>query len=128
MQDLDSKGTVAASLRPDDPFAKKILSNHVKAGNILLKVTVPKRTGRKRKKGTTGPFLTEEEIQAQAREQNQSRESHAQNPKAKPKPVYGPDCPYVDGATVFRSIQDNVDQYAIEPVGMVKDVHRFRSR
>ncbi|OQD88351.1 hypothetical protein PENANT_c004G02317 [Penicillium antarcticum] len=43
-------------LRPDDAMARPVQSTSSASNNVLLKVTVPKRTGRKRKKGSDGPF------------------------------------------------------------------------
>jgi len=36
-----------------------LLSHNSQTRNVLLKITVPMRTGRKRKRGTDGPFLGE---------------------------------------------------------------------
>lgn len=81
-----------------------MLSTPVRTNNLLLKVTVPKRTGRKRKRGTAGPFLAEDDI---ARDSNQT---------------------YVDAPTIYRSIQDNASTYKVALVGVVDETHRFRSK
>src|SRR5262249_19518210 len=47
---------IEASLRPDDPFAKTVPAGPVSTGNVLLKITVPKMTGRKRKRGSDEQF------------------------------------------------------------------------
>ncbi|EMD67312.1 hypothetical protein COCSADRAFT_136157 [Bipolaris sorokiniana ND90Pr] len=101
--DDELKKLISVSLRPDDPFAKRLLSTPVRTNNLLLKVTVPKRTGRKRKRGTAGPFLAEDDI---ARDSNQT---------------------YVDAPTIYRSIQDNASTYKVALVGVVDETHRFRN-
>jgi hypothetical protein len=89
------------SLRPDDPYAKRLLSNPVTTNNVLLKVTVPKRTGRKRKLGSSGPFLAEPEMQK---------------------------TPLVKASEVFRSISDNPSRFTVTPAGVLDEAHRFRSK
>jgi general transcription factor 3C polypeptide 5 (transcription factor C subunit 1) len=74
-------------------------------------VTVPKRTGRKRKRGTSGPFLAEEEIEGNA---------NANAPRASQN--------YTDASTVFKSLQDNVSNYEVSVAGVVDETHRFRSQ
>lgn len=101
------------SLRPDDPFAKRLLSTAVTTNNLLLKVTVPKRTGRKRKRGSAEPFLTEEKL-------GQSHTS-AQGPNSLTSKAN------TDAATIFRSLQDNASNYKVSLEGIVDETHRFRS-
>ena len=98
--------TISASLRPDDPFAKRLLATAVTTNNLLLKVTVPKRTGRKRKRGSTGPFVADDETESA------------------PSKL---DSAYVKAADVYRSVQDNASKYTVTPVGVVDESHRFRS-
>ena len=50
---------ISVSLRPDDLLAKRLLSTPVATNNLLLRVTLPKRTGRKRGRGASGPFLAD---------------------------------------------------------------------
>jgi general transcription factor 3C polypeptide 5 (transcription factor C subunit 1) len=101
------------SLRPDDPFAKRLLSTAVTTNNLLLKVTVPKRTGRKRKRGSSGPFLTEEELG--------ESDGSAQGPNSLTSQVR------TDAAIIFRSLQDNASNYRVSLEGIVDETHRFRS-
>lgn len=95
---------ISVSLRPDDPFAKRLLGASVKTNNLLLKVTVPRRTGRKRKRGSSGPFVASE-------------------PEASPVNTNNP---YTNASEIFRSLQDNASRYTIAPVGVVDEAHRFR--
>ncbi|KAF1954110.1 hypothetical protein CC80DRAFT_493958 [Byssothecium circinans] len=97
---------ISASLRPDDPLAKRLLSTPVSTNNLLLKVTVPKRTGRKRKRGSTDPFLPEDEAEAHA--------------AAKEKT-------YVEAVSIFRRLQDNATNYTVSVAGLIDETHRFRN-
>ncbi|GFF35091.1 RNA polymerase III transcription factor subunit, putative [Aspergillus udagawae] len=89
-------------LRPEDAMARPLQSTSSASNNILLKVTVPKRTGRKRKKGSDEPFsgvpVTTVHEQPQRRSAKQ----------------------------LLRSMSDNAGKYKVEPVGMVNRTHVFR--
>ncbi|EAW24377.1 transcription factor TFIIIC subunit TFC1 [Aspergillus fischeri NRRL 181] len=89
-------------LRPEDAMSRPLQSTSSASNNILLKVTVPKRTGRKRKKGSDEPFsgvpVTTVHEQPQRRSAKQ----------------------------LLRSLSDNVGKYKVEPVGMVNRTHVFR--
>lgn len=86
-------------LRPNDPACAVLESHVASTSNVVLKITVPKRTGRKRKRGTQDPFVGDE------------------NPVQVDR---------YDATTVFQSLQDNIDKYQIEPVGVVNATHRYR--
>jgi general transcription factor 3C polypeptide 5 (transcription factor C subunit 1) len=90
------------SLRPDDPFAKKLSSTGVQTGNVLIKITVPKRTGRKRKRGSNEPYTVPPGL-----------------PDTRPESITSQD--------LLRRIQDNAESYKIEPVGVITDTHRFHT-
>ena len=79
--------------------------------NLLLKVTVPRRTGRKRKRGTTGPFLAEDELE-----------------EASNGTYTRPTNNYVEAAGVYRSLQDNASKYKVAFAGIVDETHRFRGK
>ncbi|KAF2024537.1 hypothetical protein EK21DRAFT_78495 [Setomelanomma holmii] len=104
---------LSLSLRPDDPFAKRLLSTAVTTNNLLLKVTVPKRTGRKRKRGSDGPFLSPEEIENSSNGSSNGSHSSKQ--------------PHVDATTIYRSLQDNASKYKVSLVGVLDETHRFRT-
>lgn len=106
------KKLISVSLRPDDPFAKRLLSTPVRTSNLLLKVTVPKRTGRKRKRGSSGPFVLDEEAST-----NNGNPDSATNAN-----------PYVKATTIYRSLQDNPSAYTTSVVGVLDETHRFRRK
>jgi general transcription factor 3C polypeptide 5 (transcription factor C subunit 1) len=82
-------------------MARAVQSTSVPSNNVLLKVTVPKRTGRKRKIGSNEPFTDASE----AEETQPSRRT---------------------AKDLLRSLSDNPSNYQIEPVGRVECTHVFR--
>ncbi|CAG8263433.1 unnamed protein product [Penicillium nalgiovense] len=96
-------GTLAnLVLRPEDAMARSVQSTSIQSNNVLLKVTVPKRTGRKRKRGSNEPF-------ADAPEREASEPPSRRTAK-----------------DLLRSMSDNPSKYQIEPVGRVERTHVFR--
>lgn len=53
----DSDKVFSLSFRPQDSTSKTVIANKKSANNVLLKITVPVRTGRKRKRGSHGPWM-----------------------------------------------------------------------
>lgn len=90
------------SLRPHDPLAKKVASTGISTRNVLIKVTTPKRTGRKRKRGSDDPFA------------DHSSPEPAQNSITAPE--------------LLQRLRDNAATYQIEAVGCISDTHRFRGQ
>ncbi|KAJ5223359.1 hypothetical protein N7468_007901 [Penicillium chermesinum] len=90
-------------LRPEDFMCRPLVSSSVASNNVLLKVTVPKRTGRKRKRGTDEPFRD-------------------------PSPEdTGEERPWRrTSQDILRMLQDNPNRYTVEPVGKVQRTHMFR--
>ncbi|KAJ5992164.1 RNA polymerase III transcription factor subunit [Penicillium sp. IBT 35674x] len=87
-------------LRPEDAMARPLVSTVGQTNNILLKVTVPKRTGRRRKRGSDEPF-TEVPEEAQGPQRHTAKD-------------------------LMRSLHDSPSQYKIQPVGKVERTHVFR--
>ncbi|TDZ68428.1 Transcription factor tau subunit sfc1 [Colletotrichum trifolii] len=111
---LDSeRNTIPFYLNPESPFRRPIMSHSAASHNVVLKVSVPKRTGRKRKRGTDGPWEGEVDMpdvpkSGVSGEQIYSR-SRLDNPRI-----------------LRRKLQDNVGNYGVEAVGVIKHTHRFR--
>lgn len=82
-------------------MARPLRSTSSAANNILLKVTVPKRTGQKRKRGSDEPFTDS-------------------------APAEGADPRRRTAGDVLQSLRDNVGRYQVEPVGLVQRSHMFR--
>ncbi|QDS68941.1 hypothetical protein FKW77_008534 [Venturia effusa] len=89
------------SFRPDDVLSKTIVAQKVAVDQIILKVTVPKRTGRRRRKGSTGPFL----------EQSTTCQSQQES----------------DADKIHQTLIDNPQNFTVQAVGHSTENHRFRS-
>ncbi|KAI9760644.1 MAG: hypothetical protein M4579_001508 [Chaenotheca gracillima] len=92
-------------LRPEDQMSPSIPSNLIRANGVVLKITVPKRTGRKRKRGSSQPYSTADSASASS----EGLQSGPPNEKH-----------------LLRSLQDNPGAYSVEPVGRVDQTHKFR--
>lgn len=102
--------SLGLSLRPHDPIAKKLVSREVPVQNVLLRVSIPRRTGRKRKRGSDEPFafhpdptLLRDEEETVLRD---------------PQPL--------DASQLLRRLGDTAGKHVIQPVGTVRESHRFR--
>ncbi|CAK3828598.1 Transcription factor tau subunit sfc1 [Lecanosticta acicola] len=89
------------SLRPNDPLAKKLSSTGIESRNVLVKVTVPKRTGRKRKRGSLEPF------------------AESAPPETPNNCITAPE--------LLQRLRENEGKYEVEPVAMLRETHRFRT-
>ncbi|OAX78822.1 hypothetical protein ACJ72_06867 [Emergomyces africanus] len=101
-------------LCPEDGMSRPLSSTCNPANNILLKITVPKKTGRKRKRGSDEPFAddpnaTEEDSQP------------ASSTTTTPTPSRA-----LTARDLLRRLQDNVGRYEVEAVGRVERMHVFR--
>ncbi|KAL8682684.1 MAG: hypothetical protein Q9186_001280 [Xanthomendoza sp. 1 TL-2023] len=94
-------------LHPGDRNAKPIASFNSKTNNVLLKITLPKRTGRKRKKGSDDAW-------------QHVPEAHASKTILLSDPL--------DARHLCQSMQDNPNRYVVEPLGTIKQTHRFRRK
>ncbi|KAL8736624.1 MAG: hypothetical protein Q9181_002301 [Wetmoreana brouardii] len=92
-------------LRPGDRFSRPVPSFNTKTSNLCLKVTVPKRTGRKRKRGSEGEWQKAVDIRS-----------------AKPRLLSEPQ----DARRLVRSLRDNIRTYRVQPLGSIGQTHRFR--
>ncbi|KAL9111514.1 MAG: hypothetical protein Q9227_004001 [Pyrenula ochraceoflavens] len=95
----DQSHPVSLFLHPDDPASRPLISTNCKASNVLLKITVPKRTGRKRKRGSDEPFTADD------------------NATTQPK----------DAKYLMRSLQDNANAAVMEPAGTIVVSQVFRT-
>jgi general transcription factor 3C polypeptide 5 (transcription factor C subunit 1) len=90
-----------------------LTSHNALTHNVILKVTVPKRTGRKRKRGTNGPW-----------------EGEVEQPAGGQDSVIAPDVVSRDRLdtpqVIRRKLQDNIGKYTVEPIGVVNSTHRYR--
>lgn len=110
--DTSEPSSVPLWFRPDNPTSKPIVSHLASTNNVLLKITVPKRTGRKRKRGSNEPYVGDFHVPDGVTitgTDEVSSVSRRDTPKS-----------------ILRKMQDNVDDYQIEAVGGVQDTHRYR--
>lgn len=108
-----NRNSIPFYLVPENPFCKPIMSHNAKSHNVVLKVTVPKRTGRKRKRGTDGPWEGDIQVSGTKTETFSQVQvsSHAR----------------LDDPVLLRQkLQDNVGKYQVDAVGLIKHTHRFR--
>ena len=97
------------SLRPDDLLAKKLTSRETPVNNLLCRVVLPKRTGRKRKRGSNDPF------------------THVESPSATENESMGESAPLpLDGLQLLQRLKEDGHDYRLEPVGLINEAHRFR--
>ncbi|KAJ5669883.1 hypothetical protein N7462_010953 [Penicillium macrosclerotiorum] len=95
-------------LRPEDAMARPILSTSLPSNNVLLKVTVPKRTGRKRRRGSGQPFTDAEPSNSSVPDSTGEISTRR------------------TAKDLLRSLMDNPSSYTIEAVGKVERTHVFR--
>ncbi|KAI9707780.1 MAG: tau 95 subunit of transcription factor TFIIIC [Candelina mexicana] len=116
----DRHQSLGLYLRPEDAMSKPIWSRNVKTNNVLIKVTVPKRTGRKRKRGSTEPYLDDVEAPKHAPGLGTSE---MDDPNHAAKRI---DSVSKKAAHLLQSLRDNVAKYKVEPVATIEQTHRFR--
>ena len=100
---------IKLNLKPGNRESSLIKSIKVLTSDLAVKVTVPKRTGLKRKRGSDGPFWTPNGSPASRPDGSHSSSSVGSQAKR-----------------FLRSLQDNEKQYQIEVVGQVVHTYRFR--
>ncbi|KAI1818108.1 hypothetical protein GGS20DRAFT_529777 [Poronia punctata] len=115
VDDVQEPQALPLWFRPDNPASKPIVSHHAATNNVLLKITVPKRTGRKRKRGSAQPFSTDayagmrDDVALASQPTSVGSVGRRDHPKR-----------------ILRKLQDNSDRYQVEAVGMIRDSHRYR--
>ncbi|KAH0497930.1 hypothetical protein TgHK011_005212 [Trichoderma gracile] len=107
------RNSIPLYINPEEPFCPPIMSHNARSHNVVLKVTVPKRTGRKRKRGTDGPW--QGDIEIQGTDTSASALGDVQSVARRDDP-----------RLLRRKLEDNVGRYHVEAVGLVKHTHRFR--
>ncbi|QSZ32882.1 hypothetical protein DSL72_002463 [Monilinia vaccinii-corymbosi] len=101
-------------LRIQDPTCEPILSYNSITNNVLLKITVPKRTGRKRKRGSQDP-MTCDGYPKSTTNNDENSTSNIQSHSLNDKPT-----------SILRKLRDNVGKYTVEAAGAIEQSHRYR--
>jgi general transcription factor 3C polypeptide 5 (transcription factor C subunit 1) len=86
-----------------------LVSSAIETRNVLVKVSLPKRTGRKRKRGSDQPF---------AHHPNDATIGNNEDNKINSS-ITAPD--------FLRRLKDNPTAYTIQPIGTINETHRFRN-
>lgn len=90
-----------------------MMSHYSSSHNVLFKITVPKRTGRKRKRGSDEPW-----------QGNADEPSHTENQP--PSESLRSKAKLDEAKILRRKLQDNIGRYEAEAVGIIKHTHRYR--
>lgn len=93
-----------------------VLSYNTPTNNVLLKITVPKRIGRKRKRGALDPSLYNDTGFSSLPDTGPTSSAdsiRSQSQKDNP-------------AELLRTLKDNASNYSIEVVAEITNTHRFR--
>lgn len=88
------------------------MSHNAESHNVVLRITVPKKTGRKRKKGSNGPWQGDtvaDDVDPSQNSSNISSRSRLDDP-----------------VKLRKQLEDNIGKYQVQAVGTIKHTHRFR--
>ncbi|KFA79864.1 hypothetical protein S40288_03775 [Stachybotrys chartarum IBT 40288] len=108
-----TRNSIPLYLNPESPYCKPIMSHNAQSHNVVLKVTVPRRTGRKRKRGSDGPWLGDLEVADVDADSVPSTTVCSVARKDDPK-------------LLRQKLEENVGKYHVEAVGTTRHTHRFR--
>ncbi|ODH12645.1 hypothetical protein ACO22_08059 [Paracoccidioides brasiliensis] len=103
-------------LSPEDGMSRPLSSTCNSANNVLLKITLPRRTGRKRKRGSNEPFTRHDNAAMSATAGGVDKPSSSAPPPSRA----------LSARDLLRRLQDNVGKYEVEAVGRVERMHVFR--
>ena len=107
VHDNNQRPSAQLYMHPDNPMSKPISASSIKTNNVVLRITVPKRTGLKRRRGALTPYQEDTD---------QLRSSSSAQSRGSLKSV----------DYLLRSLRDNAERYKVEPIGSIQSTHRFR--
>lgn len=105
-------------LRPNDPMCAPILSYNAATSSVVLKITVPRRTGRKRKRGSQDPYIFSNDDAEQTVQENPNEDGETKHVASR----FGKDHPF----QILKALKDNPGRFDVEAVAEVDYTHRFR--
>ena len=108
-------GVVPLYLRYNDPSCVPIFSRNSATKNVLLQISVPKRTGRKRKRGSQDPYSGEVAGLEENGDVSRSEADSIRSQSRRDNPL-----------ELLRTLKDNVGRYSVEAVAEIEQTHRFR--
>lgn len=112
LHETDQRAPAQLYMHPDDPMSKPLSSSCIQTSNVVLQVTVPRRTGLKRRRGALNPYHEGMDQMRSSLSSSTPLQNH---------------CPLKSVDYLLRSLRDNVERYKVEPIGSVQLTHRFRS-
>ena len=92
-------------------MSKPLQSTNLSTNNILLKVTLPKRTGLKRKRGSEGPFYESLDDPRVSEAERQQMNGHSI---------------VKDGRYLVQTMSNKPENCHVQAVGKIEHTHRFR--
>ena len=97
-------------------MGRNVASCNVPSQNLFVRITVPRRTGRRRRKGNHDPF------------QLPTEETHGEGVQDSSKTTgTASSSTIMDVRTLAASLRDNPTTYAVSILGSITNTHRFRS-
>ena len=115
----NDKKEAALLLRPSDRMSQPISSGNVRTNDVLVHITVPMRTGRKRKRGSHAPY---EQYQLGSKTAQRRLDQTEGCPEAvrAGEPINATD--------LLRRLEDSHNRYQVKLVGIIDRTHRFRGK
>lgn len=98
------KNPISLFLNPRDPASRPLISTNRLTSNVLLKITVPKRTGRKRKRGSSDPWIDDALLDPPRKDTKYLLQSLRDNPENSTVEIPGS----IVAAQLFRTMPDFV--------------------
>ncbi|KOS17186.1 Transcription factor tau subunit sfc1 [Escovopsis weberi] len=120
------RNSIPLYLNPESPFCKPLMSHNAKTHNVVLKVSVPKRTGRKRKRGSDEPWQGDVEIRDADTGAEQGADAAAAAAAGRSSENVFSASRLDEPGLLRRKLADNVGNYQVQAVGTIKQTHRFR--
>ncbi|CAK7567594.1 MAG: tau 95 subunit of transcription factor TFIIIC [Sporothrix epigloea] len=111
----DPQTSVPLFLRQDDPMLGTLLSHSAATHNVVLAVHVPKKTGKRRKRGTNGPW-----------ELDPGASTNMARNGASTHRLAGDSMSRRDAVQLRQQLRQTAGQYRTEVMGIVKHSHRYR--
>ncbi|KAL3422939.1 RNA polymerase III transcription factor [Phlyctema vagabunda] len=116
----DHDGALPLYLRPNDRTCAPLLSNNAATNAVLLKITVPRRTGRKRKRGSQDPYIADGSV-SPTPDFNENFISRSTE-----MDVVASQCRRDDPRRILQTLKDNANNHTIEAVAEINNTHRYR--
>lgn len=120
MRSRSNAMSLALYPRPADPMSTPLDSQVTSTNDVLLKITVPKRIGRKRKRDAATSERGEDDGLNGAAVQDLPNADSASPGRTSSLSRQS------DPGYLLQSLRDNPERYVVEPVGVIEKSHRYR--